>query len=134
MFCEQCGATLPDNVNFCPDCGWKTLQNEQPPNHPPDTPPNQTRKQEKKSGKVGSIKSIISIILSITVIVAIVYSVRRHPISDLKDIVFEDYGSETLGDVVNHTMINVSWDAEKISKTKYQVTLTGFSKELYRAS
>lgn len=131
MFCERCGAALPDNVNFCPDCGWKIPQNEQPPDHPLDTPPDPTKKQDKKPGKFGTIKSIISLILLIGVIVAIVYSIQRHPVSDLKDIVFDEYGSETLGDAVSKSMINVSWDTEKISKTKYQVTLTGFNTELY---
>lgn len=131
MFCERCGTALPDNVNFCPDCGWKIPQNKQSPDHPLDTPPNSTKKQDKKPGKFGLIKSIISLILLVGVIVAIVYSVQRHPVSDLKDIVFRDYGSEPFGDAVDNSMINVSWDAEKISKTKYQVTLTGFSTELY---
>lgn len=131
MFCERCGAALPDNVNFCPDCGRKISQNVQSLNQPPNTPPNSMEKQSKKSGKVELIKSIISLILVIGVIVAIVYSVQRHPVSDLKDIVFDEYGSETLGDAVDNSMINVSWDTEKISKTKYQVTLTGFSTELY---
>ncbi len=131
MFCERCGTALPDNVNFCPDCGWKIPQNAQSLNHPPNTPPNPMEKQGKKSGKVGVIKSIISLILLIGVIVTIVYSLQRHPVSDLKDIVFEDYGSEPFGDAVDNSMINVSWDTEKISKTKYQVILTGFSTELY---
>lgn len=56
---------------------------------------------------------------------------QNHPIRDLKTIVFDDYGTLTLGDAVEETMSNVEWTQEKISKTHYKVTLSGFLPEEY---
>lgn len=41
-FCEQCGAQLEPNENFCPSCGAKVIRDEQPTYTPPQqsyTPP-----------------------------------------------------------------------------------------------
>lgn len=128
MFCEQCGASLPEDANFCPDCGWKIPQKEQPQKPPPDKAPDA---KEKKEDKPSKWKLLMSAVVWILMITAIIYAVQKHPVKDLKNVVFNDYGTETLGDAVASSLINTSWDAEKISKTNYHITLTGYSTELY---
>lgn len=60
-----------------------------------------------------------------------IWSSQNHPIRDLKMIVFDDYGTLTLGNAVEETMRNVEWEQEKVSKTHYKVTLSGFLPEEY---
>lgn len=71
------------------------------------------------------------LLVVVLVVGSMIYSSQKRPIHDLKDIVFDDYGTLTLGDAVEETMRNVEWTQEKISKTHYKVTLSGFLPEEY---
>ena len=60
-----------------------------------------------------------------------VYSSLRFPVKDLKSIVFEDYGSITLGEAVEKNLRNEEWSKEKVDDTHYEVTLSGFIPKEY---
>lgn len=69
--------------------------------------------------------------LGIGMVVFLIFSLQKHPVDDLKGIVFEDYGSITLGEAVEKYVSNEEWDKEKIDDTHYRVTLSGFIPKEY---
>ncbi|MBQ8780286.1 MAG: zinc ribbon domain-containing protein [Oscillospiraceae bacterium] len=118
MFCQKCGNQLPDNVeNFCPNCGGTIVQKSA---------------ELKTSSKRIRLEFIIPIVLGIIVILIILFdSVKSAAISDLKSIVFDQYGSSlTLGDAADLHLDKVNWESEKISDDEYKVTLQAFSAEI----
>lgn len=72
----------------------------------------------------------MSLVLGLCIIYFI-YSSLNRPINDLKGIVFEDYGSITLGEAVEKNVRNEEWSMEKIDYTHYKVTLNGFIPKEY---
>lgn len=122
MFCRNCGAEIPDQASFCTFCG-------QPVAPLADKPDESKLTTAKKWYR--RIRSVVYGILGIVFVVFLVWSFQRHPVQDLKGIVFDNYGSETLGDAVDSTVRNQHWNAEKIDDTHYLVTLSGFMPKLY---
>ena len=128
MFCGNCGKKLPDDAAFCPECGAKAQKLDAPISEEKNIPAIPEKAQQKKQGK---LKSILSGIGSLIIIVAVIYSFTKHPTSELKDIVFEDYGDITFGDAVKENVRNTSWESEKVDSTHYIVTVSGFIPEIY---
>ena len=65
------------------------------------------------------------------IVTTLVPSLIRNPVRDLQDIVFEDYGTMTLGEAVDSTVENARWSSEKVDNTHYLVTLSGFQPDLF---
>ncbi len=128
MFCGNCGKKLPDDAAFCPECGAKAQKLDAPISEEKNIPAIPEKAQQKKQGK---LKSILSGIGSLIIIVAVIYSFTKHPTSELKDIVFEDYGDITFGEAVKENVRNTSWESEKVDSTHYIVTVSGFIPEIY---
>ncbi len=79
MFCQNCGAAMPENSAFCPECGAKTQTFEQSVPIPTPVPIGVTVQEEpgkkpaKKSAKKGSgKKSPIKIIIALVLVAALV--------------------------------------------------------------
>lgn len=53
MYCAQCGAKLPDNANYCGECGSRTIFNNQP----------QPQQQPKGNATVQGIIFIVAVIM-----------------------------------------------------------------------
>ena len=153
VYCGNCGAKLPDGAAFCPDCGAKVVFPVEPApeaakaaDQPPasqaasgetSSPPPSAATSPASAApaapvkKSGKLKGILGVVVAVVVIVFIVYGVTKHPASDLRNIVFSDYGSETFGEAVADNVRNVSWDTEKIDSTHYVVTMSGFIPDSY---
>lgn len=133
MYCANCGTQINDSAAFCPNCGKPTaqpsesgvveLQPIQPAASRMSPPPSKP-----KAGK--KLRSIVAVLTTIAVIVFVVYSMQKHPVADLKSIVFDDYDI-SFGQAVSNSLKNVSWESEKLNKTRYRVTVTGFCPEEY---
>lgn len=128
MFCKNCGAKVPENADFCPECG-KVLPHLQSTdqNQPADSP--DTGTSTKKKG--GKTKFIIGAAVVIVAIALVIVASQKQPIEDMKNIVFEDYGSITFGEAVEENIRNVEWESEEIDSTHYVVTMVGFIPETY---
>lgn len=149
MFCAKCGVLLPDTVKYCYKCGWQVIQQGNETTQPPQQTKDCAQAQEstkqanentqyaseqpahQKKSSFGFLKKIISAVVAILVLVAIISAFQKHPVNDLKDVIFDNYGTVTFGDAVDKTMRNIEWNTEKISKTHYQVTVSGFMPDTY---
>ena len=133
MYCGNCGTQVSDSAAFCPNCGKpisqpseKTAVESTPiqPAVPLMSPPPSKPKAGKK------IRSIVVALTVIVAVVFVIYSMQKHPVSDLKGIVFGDR-SISFGEAVNNSLRNVSWESEKLDKTRYRVTVKGFCPDEY---
>lgn len=89
----------------------------------------ETSKEESKRKTI--IKEIISGIVSIMVFLLILnFLFGKHPIQDTKDIVFDEYGSQNLGEVIQDAIPEASWDSEKVDNKHYTVMVSGFCPNL----
>ena len=78
------------------------------------------------------VKKWVEIAVSVFVIVFLYWAFfTRKPINDVKDMVFDQYGSRTFGEAVQLSVPEASWDKEKLSNKHYTVTLSGFCPDLY---
>lgn len=78
-----------------------------------------------------SLLRFCAYVLLFGMVVFLIFSLQKHPVNDLKDIVFEDYGSITLGEAVEKYVSNEEWSKEKVDDTHYRVTLSGFIPKEY---
>lgn len=62
MFCNNCGASIPDNTPFCPSCGARTSAPVQQPGYPVSQPAYPTPVQQ--PGKGFAIASMVLGIVS----------------------------------------------------------------------
>lgn len=79
----------------------------------------------------GSLLRYCAYALIAGMVIFLIFSLQKHPVDDLKGIVFEDYRSITLGEAVEKYVSNEEWDKEKIDDTHYRVTLSGFIPKEY---
>lgn len=66
MYCGKCGATVPDNVSFCPGCGEPCAKSE-------ETKVYKVTKQPKLSGKT---KKILAVVVAVVVVLVGVFSIK----------------------------------------------------------
>jgi len=132
MYCGKCGAELPGKATFCPGCGEKVV---------PETVNGiksdiLTEKAWYRKGKTvlawcRRIKIFLYIVAGLLLVVFLVWAFQRHPALDIQDVVFDNYGTSSLGDAVDSTVRNQKWSSEKLDDNHYQVTLSGFNTEAY---
>lgn len=88
--------------------------------------------RSEKIAKSGvSLARLGACVLIIGMIVLLFFHFQNKPVNDLKNVVFKDYGSITLGEAVDKYMRNEEWSKEKIDSTHYRVTLSGFIPKEY---
>lgn len=136
MFCAHCGTQIDNSAAFCPSCGEpiilsseKAVTAEGSPLVQPEAPLMPPPPAKPKPG--GKLRSIVTALTVIAILSFIVYSMQKHPVGDLKNIRFDSYGDMTFGEAVSDSLRNVSWDSEKLDKTRYRVTVHGFCPEEY---
>lgn len=64
MFCPKCGNKVPDDMNFCTECGY-SFKGKQKPQTVPTNPPPKTQKKKGGCLKVGLIVVGVFIVLGI---------------------------------------------------------------------
>ena len=136
MFCKNCGQQIPDTAQFCPNCGMKNepvIYASESTNQTTQETCEQTgtASQEKQTKRAfGKIKSILSTIVTIALIIAAISGFSKHPVANMKDVVFEDFSSVTIGEAVESSITHPEWSSEKIDKNHYLVTVEGFMKSV----
>ena len=131
MFCGNCGTRLPDDAVFCPECGEKVANQSQGVDILAQKEDVSSNQNPSKSKIRKNIKAVISLAVGAAVVIVVIYSLLKHPISDLKDMVFEDYGDITFGEAIEENVRNTSWESEKVDSTHYIVTVSGFIPDTY---
>ena len=76
---------------------------------------------------IGSIGSAIGTIVTVLMVIAIFVN---FPISDTQSIVFDQWGPEEFGTVVERSLEDAEWTSEKISDKCYYVTVSGYHREI----
>ena len=142
MFCRNCGQPLSDAAQFCPNCGTRIQpvivvnesadrttepSFEKPVSVAAAQAVNETA--EKPAKKIfDRVKLVFSSLGTVLLIVIAIISFSRHPAANMKEVVFDDFGSETIGEAVERNIAHPEWSAVKISKNHYRVTVEGFMK------
>ncbi len=140
MFCNKCGKELPENAgNFCPNCGEEiSARNvaESTSTNEHESAESQQKAEssitEKKQGFFAKYKKfIIPIAIALAVVMAIIAILPSEdvndPIESLKGVVFEDFGTLTLGNAAEKNLSNIKWTTEKINDEEHTVKLEGYS-------
>ena len=126
MFCKNCGAQIPEDVAFCPECGQAVSNQGTNNQSPKDEPSDSAQPKRKKNGKA---KFILGTLVAIIAIVVVVSASQKQPVTDLQNLIFDSYGDSTFGESVEENVRNTTWDSEKIDSTHYVVTVSGFIPE-----
>lgn len=122
MFCKECGAELVNGARFCKKCGHAVLNESKNDN---------VEQAEKKTRKKPK-KSFVSILVALLVIIGAYYFfIYDHVSGDVKNIVFNEFGTATIGEAASDHLSNVKWNSQKIENKYYTVILKGFSPKLY---
>lgn len=96
-----------------------------------DTAGNQAQTALVSPGKLKRVWKAFTGIASVIVIVLILTNLFfRNPVGDLKDLVFDQYGSQTLGEAVKKSVPEASWDSVKLGDKHYTVTVSGFCPDM----
>lgn len=84
-----------------------------------------SKEKAKKIGKI--ISGAASVILVVLIVIAFV---GKDPVRDVKDIVFDQYGTQTLGAAVKQSIPEAAWESVKVDDKRYMVTVSGFCPDL----
>lgn len=123
-FCIKCGSSLPDEAQFCPQCGTKRYDNKGTPkeNISPttqnDITTNLTTKNEnKKPNKTAIIIIAIICIVILLIIVGVAsFLIARATISSDKKDSITDYNSVEVADGFDESDFDASDEAVKVIK------------------
>lgn len=116
MYCKKCGAELEENATICTACGQAV---------PCKAPVEDTPPPVKKKGSPATILAIVIVAVAVYLLFF-----RSSAVSDVKDMVFDQYGVETLAEAADSHLSKIKWDSSKIEDDVYAVTLKGFSSDL----
>lgn len=150
QICPSCGNTVPIDSKFCRYCGAPLQkESEKPPESeqanahneqqqttggnssqsenttqaPPNTGGNPVPSAESHGINWKAIGSAISTIITIIVVI---YLFTNHPVSDVKSIVFDDWGVIEIGEAAEHSLSDPEWTSSKIDSKHYYVTVSGY--------
>lgn len=122
-FCKTCGAELSENAKFCGKCGAQVSDNM--------NLNSEAGKKEDTDRKKKKRKRLIAITVAVLVVVIIFSTQKTNPVRDMKNIVFDQYGTLEFGNVVKRAIPDAKWESEKLGKKHYTVTVQGFCPNLY---
>jgi ribosomal protein L40E len=100
--------------------------------HIPDSEPGVAMQSPLPTQKT---KSKWKTIIKVAVIIIIVLGISKlflgkNPVKDVKTVVFDQYGSQTLGAAMKSSMPQASWSSKKVANKHYEVSVDGFCPDL----
>lgn len=128
MFCHNCGKEIDSTATFCPYCGKATPQKETAGNSSFGSQSDPSYVVVERKGKPWILIGIVAVI---AIIIVIVLNNVHTPVSDMKSMVFDSFGSEEIGDVLDGALNGVHWDSTKTGDYTYTVWATGYFMDLY---
>lgn len=84
-----------------------------------------THKKVKRRWKV-----FLGIVSVMVVIFVLMNLFGKDPVKDMKNVKFDQYGSQTFGEAVEASIPESSWNSVKINSKHYTVTVSGFCPDL----
>ena len=103
--------------------GGSSSQSENTAQTPPNTGENPVPPAESHGINWKAIGSVLSTIITIIVLI---YMFTNHPVSDVKSIVFDDWGVIEIGEAAEHSLSDPEWTSSKIDSKHYYVTVSGY--------
>ena len=153
QICPSCGKTVPIDSKFCRYCGAALQKESQKPpeaeqanahseqqkttggsssqsENTTQTPPNTGENPVPPAESYGiNWKAIGSALSTIITIIVAIYLFTNHPVSDVKDMVFDNWGVTEIGEAAKQSLDNPEWSSSKIAKKRYYVTVSGYCRE-----
>ena len=146
QYCSVCGEKIEEGTSFCTKCGHafsedakssgSTEFKEEPIKEKPE--PEKVAETPVRPGQTVEKKGLdkkIKIVIGVCIVVVAIFLFRaisaNDPIGDTKDIVFDAWTTEPMGDLIDEKMSNVKWEKIENDKKHYTVSVTGFVPDLY---
>lgn len=113
MFCTKCGTQLPEGTKFCPVCGSPLGA-------------------EKKKGvlsiffKLGTAAAWV-----IGILFVIGLFIGDDPVDRVKNVVFDQYGTITVGEMVERNFRGAEWSYETLDEDSAMVYVSGYVPAYY---
>ncbi|MBQ7623948.1 MAG: zinc-ribbon domain-containing protein [Clostridia bacterium] len=135
MFCSKCGADNADGASFCKECGAALSEEKEKVFNMPILPPEALSGEppvKKKSKAPAVILIIVGVIAAVFIIAALISGGDgRDPVADFKELVFEDYTQEKIGNTAQKVFkYSPSWKYEKAGDDHYLISVSGYYDEL----
>lgn len=122
MTCPRCNAPIKAGLKFCPVCGTPLAENtgNSAYSGSNETAPAANMAKDKK----GKRKLIIIAIAIIAIFVLV--SKLNSPVNRVKSGTLEDFGSQTIGEMVDDNFKKVKWTYEKLDGSSGFVCAEGY--------
>ena len=143
MYCENCGKRIPDESQFCPECGAPVVNNRPPQERAFRQPPQKSLRPVNHPKKKGN-KGIIAVIAAVAAVAVLVVTIIVNPLG-IGDIskkfqktstamtndwngaigVYGNANSSTLRSIFASSDLDDSWDSS--DWTKYHVSSVDYN-------
>lgn len=129
MYCTKCGSQISDSAVFCSKCG-KQLKTKVAASESAEITGQDVLQKQSKGSHKRTLGWLWDICIIVIALIALLVPERPHPVSDMKNLVFDQYGEITIGEAADRYLKDVDWEAEKMDDNEYKVMLKAFSDEV----
>ena len=119
--CPQCNTPIKAGARFCPVCG-ASIPGQ--PAQPAAAPQAAFAAPKSKAALGGKWKLVI--IAAVLILIFVVISKLNSPINRVKNSTLNDFGSQTIGEMVDDNFKKVKWSYEKLDSSSGFVYAEGY--------
>lgn len=119
IICPRCTKEWESGVNFCPDCGTAVMFQEVVPS-----------KDVRVKKKVNLLVCCGVIVLAAVLLVSNQDTLRGGPIFQIKNVTFDDYGPQTVEELVQANFKSAKWSSERLDSSSSLVYVDGYMPNL----
>ena len=123
--CPNCGKTVKASMEFCPKCGAK-IPAKQLTREDVETESKDNHDDSLTKKKISLLAAPIALPVMIMMLWGFGDFVLNRPAYELRDVVWEQYGSQTLERVVNANFDDPEWSSTKIDDNHATVYIEGY--------
>ena len=125
MDCPNCGKTVKASMEFCPKCGAK-IPAKQLTREDVEAESKDNHDDSLTKKKISLLAAPIALPVMIMMLCIFGDFVLNRPAYELRDVVWEQYGSQTLERVVNANFDDPEWSSTKIDDNHATVYIEGY--------